>query len=415
MNKFLLSKERMMPLLKKTIYLSTALSVLLFTNDSYSQISGSWEDKANMPTARKELSDAVTILDGKIYALGGRTAGSAMTNTFERYDPATDSWANLAPYPLSVWRISTEAFNGKIYAFGGYLSINNFPFTPSNQAFVYDPATDNWMPIQIMLSTRGSASSIVLDGKIHLIGGANNDALNTHHVYDPITDSWSVLSAMAVSRSGLTSAVINNKIYAIGGYNLSAGFVSLGTAEMYDPITDSWSFISNLPFAKFGTTSAVVQNKLFVFGNTNNANVLSYDPINNSWQELGAMPENVNFAGAVQFNDVIYVIGGGTVDLIADGIGDVNCFSPMVTGVNDFELNNLLIYPNPSNGKVSVQSDIEVAAINILDINGRLLNKYRSFKNQNNIELNIGDEKGIYFINIEFNNGQKIFRKLMLK
>ncbi len=52
---------------------------------------GTWATRADMPTARWELS--TSVVDGKIYAIGGASGyGSKVLRTVEAYDPATNTW-----------------------------------------------------------------------------------------------------------------------------------------------------------------------------------------------------------------------------------------------------------------------------------------------------------------------------------
>lgn len=55
-------------------------------------------EKASMLTAREHLASA--LLDGKLYVIGGRTAGiAANVEANEVYDPITDKLSILAPVP----------------------------------------------------------------------------------------------------------------------------------------------------------------------------------------------------------------------------------------------------------------------------------------------------------------------------
>ena len=90
------------------------------TNYEYTIATDSWTLRASMPTAR-ENNVAVT-LNGKIYVAGGAQGADpnyAGMTAFEAYDPATDSWATLAP--MQVARVSPGiATDGAyVYIYGG--------------------------------------------------------------------------------------------------------------------------------------------------------------------------------------------------------------------------------------------------------------------------------------------------------
>jgi N-acetylneuraminic acid mutarotase len=76
-----------------------------------------WTTKASMPTPRYGLS--TSVVDGKIYAIGGGRADSWDLSTVEAYDPATDTWTTKAPMSRARGSLSTSVVDGKIYAIGG--------------------------------------------------------------------------------------------------------------------------------------------------------------------------------------------------------------------------------------------------------------------------------------------------------
>ena len=104
--------------------------------------SGSWSQVADMPTIRSAHS--VNVVDGKIYAIGGfgfgGSNGQKTLPAVEEYDPVTDSWTTRTSMPTARWGHSGSVVNGKIYTIGGSDNITN-GITPVEE---YDPATDTW-------------------------------------------------------------------------------------------------------------------------------------------------------------------------------------------------------------------------------------------------------------------------------
>lgn len=94
----------------------------------YDPASDQWTKKKNMPLLSHHL--AVTQLNGKIYVMGGfvkpekgPTAWQPIDNAWE-YDPSNDTWKALAPLPTKRGSASATVVNGKIYVIGGG---GNFP------------------------------------------------------------------------------------------------------------------------------------------------------------------------------------------------------------------------------------------------------------------------------------------------
>ena len=100
-----------------------------------------WVEKADMMTAIDSLS--TSVVNGKIYAIGGWTGGmdanAKFTKTVGEYDPIKNIWTKKADMPTARGA-STCVVDGKIYAIGGYG--NGVVAVPSIE--VYDPATDKW-------------------------------------------------------------------------------------------------------------------------------------------------------------------------------------------------------------------------------------------------------------------------------
>jgi hypothetical protein len=83
--------------------------------------------------------------------------------------------------------------------------------------------------------------------------------------------------------------------------------------------------------------------------------------------------------------------------------------------VNQFSAADISVSPNPATNFISVVSEksIEISAISITDLNGRVV-KNQSFKNVSSLEMNIADlAVGVYMMNIISDQGsitKKIFK-----
>ena len=190
--------------------------------EEYDPVTDTWTTKAPMPTARHTHASAV--VDGKIYVIGGGGSSAlwgSFRRTVEAYDPITDTWSKKADMPTARIIFSTSVVDGKIYAIGGVLVTKAGLSTVE----VYDPVTDTWTTKTPMPTARHLHASAVVDGKIYIIGGgpeggadhAGPDALSVVEAYDPATDTWTRKADMPEPRGLLSASAIGGKIYAIGG------------------------------------------------------------------------------------------------------------------------------------------------------------------------------------------------------
>ena len=89
-----------------------------------------------MAEARSRL--AVALLDGKLYAAGGRGHDGRISSV-ERYDPVTNAWEAVAPMTTVRMTLAAAALDGKLYAVGGHNGASSLSSVER-----YDPTTNVW-------------------------------------------------------------------------------------------------------------------------------------------------------------------------------------------------------------------------------------------------------------------------------
>jgi N-acetylneuraminic acid mutarotase len=277
-------------------------------------VEDTWTTKADMPTARGYLS--TSVVNGKIYAIGGAVGSTTGSSAVEEYDPATNTWTRKANLPKATCGLSTSAIDGKIYAIGGATSPLGTVFS---SVYLYDPTTNSWEQKADMPTARFVLSTSVVNGKIYAIGGVTtggNSTLNTVEEYDPITDSWTSKSAMPTVRGFLSTSVADGKIYAIGGASTKYGPV-LTTVEEYDPATDTWTRKADMPTARGWLSTSTVARRIYAIGGASAAAALQnlsvveeYNPLTNTWITRSDMPTMRRILSTSAVDGKIYAIGG---------------------------------------------------------------------------------------------------------
>lgn len=270
----------------------------------------------------------------RIYLIGDRYA-------LHIYDISTNVWSSGAAVPKNQYG-PVAAVGGKIYVIGGvYLGGGGLiqrsgdssatlqcadstsekagtRVTADVQA--YDPAADTWTYVAALPSPRAGGAAVVLDGKIHLIGGGNYqgqtwDNIENHLVYDPKTDAWSSLAPMPSTRvaPALVTDTAGGKIYAIGGWDSSSQNPT-GLNEVYDSATNAWTTKPPMPTARSDVGAAALNGLIYVMGgSTVNApvsTVETYDVAKQSWSNAMSLPARLPMAYAFAVNGVLYVTAG---------------------------------------------------------------------------------------------------------
>src|SRR6266550_1276596 len=214
------------------------LSLLLaFTSIAvFAQGGGPWVVKGMIPYDRAEI--AVATMNGKIYVISGQSRGVDANEFTQEYDPTTGNWRELALMPAI------------------------------DRVFSYDPATDQWKAVApLAAGPRGAAGVVVLDGKIHAIGGRDPQlrVVSTHEVYDPATDKWTVAAALPIARDHLGIAVIGGKIHVFGG-RTGAPTDRVGRHDVYDPASDTWTTAAPLLTPRSAGVSIVLNGRIVYAG-----------------------------------------------------------------------------------------------------------------------------------------------------
>jgi hypothetical protein len=151
---------------------SSLQAKILNSVERYNPTTNSWVTLANMPTARDSIRPAV--INEKIYIIGGNsTLGTTTPGTaagvrnVEVYTPATNTWEEKSDIPVGVYAYGISVLNNKIYILGGVKDDG----TKSNLTQIYDSLTDTW--------TYGPtlSSDTSLNNDLYKIGGTSDPSL----------------------------------------------------------------------------------------------------------------------------------------------------------------------------------------------------------------------------------------------
>lgn len=152
---------------------------------AYDPQSNAWTEKAPMPTERGAL--AAGVIDGKIHAVGGalkKFLRLKNTGAHEVYDPATDTWTEAADIPTPRDHLTVSVLGGKLYALGGRIDVDFGNNLDLNEA--YDPATGQWQTLAPLPTKRSGITSQAVNGKIFVFGGeATEGTFDKNEAYDP--------------------------------------------------------------------------------------------------------------------------------------------------------------------------------------------------------------------------------------
>ena len=118
-----------------------------------------------------------------------------------------------------------------------------------DRVVMYDPATNSWQQMAAMPTARVCHSAAVLDGKIYVSGGftTSRDLSDAFDAYDPVTNTCATLASLSEARADHASAAFNGKLYVFGGFTSSGDCLDL--VEVYSPASNIWARAAGMPSA----------------------------------------------------------------------------------------------------------------------------------------------------------------------
>ena len=111
--------------------------------------------------------------------------------------------------------------------------------------------------------------------------------------------------------------------------------------------------------------------------------------------------------------DVMVATLNGYRSSLKNSTVSMNCDGSVGTGLNNYQLENLNIYPNPTLGKLNIVSADKINTLSITNIIGKELLFAKDFL-VNTIDLS-SFESGVYFINISTDKGTHIEKIILTK
>jgi N-acetylneuraminic acid mutarotase len=297
---------------------------------------GSWSAGATLPSPVVRAVGVFFPANGKLYAMGGRsadTAGSDFTHPFE-YDPVSNSWttksATYADNQVNnmACGVLTDAGTPYIYCVGGSAATQT---TAASRVFRYDPVTDALSGVAApwpgAAGTTLPGGFTIFQNKLYILGGFNiPGGVSTNQIWEftPTTNVWVQKAAvLPVPLSYIPTTTIGTLIFTGGGSSISGGIITDATDSfVYNPVADSISTIANIPRATGETRALNFMGQMWVMGGGRTApnpsnEVDIYDPVAGTWSIGPAFTTpRRNFPTDTDGSSRIWLAGGYANDQI---------------------------------------------------------------------------------------------------
>ena len=372
-----------------------------------------WVQVTSLPNAFNETHHSFAFsFDDMGYIVSGNS-DSGVRDDFYQYNPVTDSWTELTPFPGGARGFAIgDTWNGK-----AYFGFGNDGTSRLNDLWVFDPSNMSWTELaSCPCAERAHPAMIAHNGKVFVgLGSSSSGNMNDWWEYDIALNTWSQKDDLpSLSRHHPYQFGIDDYVYTGFGH----GNAIFNDWFRYDIAGETWTQVATLPAEGRVAGTQFSYNGLgYVLSgdgdnhrSMNTGEFWAYDPVTDTWDELPPHPEGSRWAPAsFVINGEVYIINGTSV-------------SEYVTEIYKFDLNSVLstheltnlsisIYPNPAIDiiNIDVPENLKYDA-NLYDLNGRVI---ISTTNKSVIEIQTLP-LGIYFIEIkDLDSGQKVIDKII--
>ena len=190
-----------------------------------------WPGNANSAT----LPGGFTVVNNKLYIIGGFNINTSMTHQTWVFDPngaVGSRWTQLADYPLERGYIPTTAIGNVIYTAGGS-TWDGTTLHDSTDSFEYDTTTNTWTATVSIPRATGETQAINFYGQTWLLGGGRDtpNPSNEVDIYDPNCDTWTTSTPFVTPRRNFPAGFDGCFVYLAGGYDSTS--TPLNTMEIY--------------------------------------------------------------------------------------------------------------------------------------------------------------------------------------
>jgi len=179
---------------------------------------GAWTRLPPMPEER--AAGGVAVVNGRIYVVGGTSSSiiasqGDLAKTMLVYDIAGRRWSTIARGPPPREHLAVTALGGRIYALGGRTA--GFD-TNLALAEAYNPRTHKWRRLPPLPGKRGGTGAAGVGRRVVSVGGeAPGGTIRAVYAFNVLRGRWSRLPNLPTPRHGLGVAAVGHRVYVIGG------------------------------------------------------------------------------------------------------------------------------------------------------------------------------------------------------
>ena len=265
-------------------------------------------DKPTLDATKALLEDSeVGLAAIKQAASSGVASGSVVGLQIEKYvDEQVNGCVSVSTLPYDFWRGSAVVLNGEIHILGG---------ANGDHKSHYKYNGTSWVSVSTLPYEFYQGSAVVLNGEIHILGsyyksGSSYPYAKRHYKFNG--SSWVSVSTLPYEFYNGSAVVLNGEIHILGGANGDH-------KSHYKYNGTSWVSVSTLPYYFYGSSAVVYNGEIHILGSSYSYSSGSHQYARyhgkyngTSWVSVSTLPYDFYEGSAVAYNDEIHILGGAS-------------------------------------------------------------------------------------------------------
>ena len=210
----------------------------------YDPATDAWSEGPEIPAERRRGGAGAVVHDDTLYLVAGIIDGhwSGHVTWLDALDLHTGTWRQLADAPRARDHFQAGVLDGRIYAGGGRRSsaATKETFTHVEPLLdVYDLATNTWTTAEAPLPVPRAGTFSVVAGGRYLVAGGESLAQQEAHAevdaYDPADAAWHALPPFVRGRHGAGIIWHDHALWTCSGSGSRGGRPELDSLEVLRP------------------------------------------------------------------------------------------------------------------------------------------------------------------------------------
>ncbi len=234
------------------------------------------------------------------------------------------TWATVDSLPQARWGTASLVMrDGRVMVIGGATGSSSNNATAS--VVIFDPVAKTWTAATDLLQARAYPMAVELaDGSILVVGGSRNgQPLDSAERFNPENGTWVATGRLNLPRTqGTLTLLPDGRVLAAGGgIEAAPGWISTASTELFDPRTNQWSIGAPMSAARAIFTATLLKNgRVLVTGGAttyhgSSGNVTTsaeiFDPRSGKWSQAASLPKPLYVQSAALMPDGRVLVAGG--------------------------------------------------------------------------------------------------------